>query len=254
MLSIRGLQKTTLIDYPEKIACTIFFFGCNFHCPFCHNKDLVLKSKKPPQFSEKEIFDFLKSRKEILEGVVLTGGEPTLYPHLKEFIKKIKKLGFLVKLDTNGANPKILKELVKKGLIDYMAMDFKAPIEKYEKVAGVKVNRKAILESLKFLISGKTDYEFRTTVVPTIHLEEDLIKMAKELEQLTINNKSRQGRGSSIKASGQLTKINWFLQQFRPGSCLDFKFNKLKTYPKNFYDKILPRLQQIIPNTLLRGI
>ena len=244
MSSIRGLQKTTLIDYPEKIACTIFFFGCNFHCPFCHNKDLVLKSKEPPQFSEKEIFDFLKSRKEILEGVVLTGGEPTLYPHLKEFIKKIKKLGFLVKLDTNGTNPKILKELVKEGLIDYMAMDFKAPIEKYEKVAGVKVNQKAILESVKFLISGKTDYEFRTTVVPGIHSDKDLVEMARRLEDLV----------TSCQLSIVNCQLKWFLQQFRPGSCLDFKFNKLKPYSKNFYDKILPRLQQIIPNTLLRGI
>lgn len=242
MFSIRGLQKTTLIDYPGKIACTIFFSGCNFRCPFCHNKDLVLESKSLPQFSEEEILNFLKSRQGILEGVVLTGGEPTLYPNLKVFIKKIKNLGFLVKLDTNGTNQKILKDLAKKNLVDYIAMDFKAPIEKYGKAVGVKVKKKEILESMKFLISGKVAYEFRTTVVPTIHQESDLLKMAKEIR-------------AAVKQGNNLTmNLNWFLQQFRPGRCLDPKFNKLTPYPKSFYEKILPKLRQIISNTFIRGI
>jgi len=244
MSSIRGLQKTTLIDYPGKISCIVFFSACNFRCPFCHNKDLVLESDHLPQFSEKEILDFLKSRKGILEGVVLTGGEPLLYPHIKSFIKKIKALGFLIKLDTNGTNPKILKALVEKKLVDYVAMDFKAPLKKYEKAVGVKVNKKAILETMSFLISGKIDYELRTTVVPGIHSNEDLLKMAGRLRDLVI----------SCQLSIVNCQLNWFLQQFRPSNCLDQKFNKLTPYPKSFYDQILPKLRQIIPKTFLRGI
>jgi len=242
MSSIRGLQKTTLIDYPGRIACTIFFSGCNLRCPFCHNKDLVLERDALPQFSEKKILDFLKSRKGILEGVVLTGGEPTLYPRLKEFIKKIKRLGFLIKLDTNGTNPKILEKLVKEEWIDYVAIDFKGTIEKYPKIVAAKVNTKAIKESMKFLIAGKVAYEFRTTVIPGVHQESDLLKMAEELEQL------------SNRAIEQSSKIKWVLQQFRSGRCLDPKYNKLKSYPKSFYDKILPRLKKIILNTFIRGI
>ena len=120
-------------------------------------------------------------------------------------------------------------------------MDFKGPIEKYEKAVGVKVNKRAILESMKFLISAKATYEFRTTIVPGIHKESDLLKMAEELRQMTKNKK-------------QLTKISWYLQQFRSGSCLNEEFNKIKPYSKSFYDKILPRLKKIIPNTFLRGV
>lgn len=240
MASIRGLQKTTLIDYPGKIACTVFFSSCNFRCPFCHNKDLVLESKDLPIYLEEEILDFLSSRKGKLEGVVLTGGEPTLYPDLKKFTQKIKRLGFSVKLDTNGTTPKLLKELVSQKLVDYVAMDFKAPIEKYEEAVGVKVRKNAILESMRFLIKSKIDYEFRTTVVSRIHSEKDLIVMAKELKKAT-----------SYKL--QATSLKWFLQQFRPGNCLDSKFNKIKSYPQSFYDKILPKLKKIIPNTYVRG-
>lgn len=241
MSSIRGLQKTSLIDYPGKIACIVFFSSCNFRCPFCHNRDLVLESEDLPHFSEKGILKFLKSRKGILEGVVLTGGEPLLYPPLKSFIQKIKKLGFLVKLDTNGTNPQFLKELVNHGLVDYVAMDFKNPIEKYENAVGVKVNKKAILASMKFLVGNRVDYEFRTTVVPLIHKEKDLIQIAEELREITDNKK-------------QITKIRWRLQQFRPGHCLKSRFDKIEPYPKSFYDKILPKLKRIIPNVSLRGV
>ena len=237
MSSIRGLQKTTLIDYPGKIACIIFLSGCNFRCPFCHNKDLVLESKNLPHFSEERILKFLKSRVGILEGVEFTGGEPTLYPHLEEFMRRIKELGFLVKLDTNGTNPKVLKRLVKNGLVDYVAMDFKAPVEKYEKAVGVKVDKEAILKSMRFLAGGEVDYEFRTTVVPKIHKKEDLIKMAEQLKKLTLSHQ----------------EPKWFLQQFRPGSCLDPKFNKIKPYPKKFFEQILPKLREIVPHTFLRG-
>ncbi|MBL7159247.1 anaerobic ribonucleoside-triphosphate reductase activating protein [Candidatus Microgenomates bacterium] len=241
MSSIRGLQKTTLIDYPGKIACVIFFSNCNFRCPFCHNKDLVLESNDLPRFSEQEIFAFLKSRQKILEGVVLTGGEPTLYPNLKKFVEKITKLGFLVKLDTNGLNSKGLKQLVNQRLLDYVAMDFKGPINKYSKIVNAKVNTKAIKESMRFLVSSSLPYEFRTTVVPGIHKEADILKMAEELKNVT-------------RYKLHVIRINWFLQQFRPGSCLNEEFNKIKPYAKSFYDKILPRLNKIIPNTFIRGV
>lgn len=258
MFSIRGLQKTTLIDYPGKIACIIFFSSCNFRCPFCHNKDLVLESKNLPKFPEKEILKFLKSRVSVLEGVVLTGGEPLLYPNLDHFIKKIKELDFLVKLDTNGELFSCLKKIVESELVDYVALDFKMPLEKYEKAVGVKVNKKVVLETMRFLISGKVDYEFRTTVVPGVHREADLIKMAEEI-QVTMRQCNKT-RASSLLSNPEVSgseietmKMNWFLQQFRPGRCLDPEFNKIKPYPKSFYDKILPKLRKIVPNTYLRG-
>ena len=165
---IGGFQKLSLIDFPEKISCIVFTVGCNFRCPFCYNLELVLPSKIPsqPTISEKEIFDFLKKRKGKIDGVVITGGEPTLHPDLEEFVKKIKELGFLVKLDTNGYNPDVIYRLVKKNLLDYVAMDIKAPKEKYEFFSGIKLDLERIQASVDFLKKNYIDYEFRTTLAP----------------------------------------------------------------------------------------
>ena len=135
-MEIAGLQKLTLIDYPGKLACTVFLAGCNFLCPWCYSKELVLPKEieKQPKISEKEFFNFLKNRKGLLEGVVLCGGEPTIFKNLPDFAKKIKKLGFFVKLDTNGSNPEMIKELINKNLIDYVAMDVKLPKQRYTEV------------------------------------------------------------------------------------------------------------------------
>lgn len=180
-MKICGLNKTTLLDYPGCVAATIFLGGCNFRCPFCHNGDLVLKSGQMMGFEEKEVLAFLKKRRNVLEGVCITGGEPTLHAELPEFISKIKELGYLVKLDTNGSNPEMLKSLVIEKLIDYVAMDVKAPLTKYEKACGVAVDVEKIKQSVEFLKQGEIPYEFRTTVVKELHTGEDILEIGRYL-------------------------------------------------------------------------
>jgi len=218
MIEIGGLQKTTLIDYPGKVACTVFLIGCNFRCPFCYSSELVLpeRIKLQPRIPEKEFFDFLEERKGLLEGVVICGGEPTIHKDLPKFIKKNKKIGYLIKLDTNGSNPEMLKQLTAEGLVDYVAMDIKAPKEKYDKATGVKVKIRDIEKSIDILKQGKIEYEFRTTVVPTIHLKEDVIEIAKWL--------------SPAK--------KYFLQNFRPEKTINSEFKKIKPYSEDFLIEI----------------
>lgn len=172
-MKISGLQKTTLLDYPGHVASTIFLGGCNFRCPFCHNSDL-LDAGEQGQFEENEILAFLKKRAGLIEGVCITGGEPTLHLDLEPFIRKVRKFGLSVKLDTNGYQPEILKSLCQKGLIDYVAMDIKAGRQGYGKAAGfpnIDINR--IEKSVSFLLSGSVPFEFRTTVVKELHSDRD---------------------------------------------------------------------------------
>lgn len=181
-MKICGLQKTTLLDFPGHVAATVFTGGCNFRCPFCHNSDL-LGNDSPAAFSEEEILAFLAKRHGILEGVAITGGEPTLQPDLREFIQKVKDLNYLVKLDTNGYRPGILKELCADGLVDYVAMDIKTCKERYPEVAGIpSVDITRIEESVNFLKNGTVPYEFRTTVVKELHDAGDFEKIARWLE------------------------------------------------------------------------
>lgn len=177
---IHGFNKTTLLDYPGRLAATIFLGGCNFRCPFCHNTSLVLAPESQPIISDKEIFDTLKKRVGILEGVCITGGEPTLYPGLIGLITEIKNLGFLLKLDTNGSNPDIIAKLINLNLVDYIAMDIKNSREKYCQTIGLnKVNIDKISESISILLSSNIDYEFRTTVVKDFHELSDFISIGK---------------------------------------------------------------------------
>jgi len=217
-MKIGGLQKTTLIDYLGKISSTVFLIGCNFRCPFCYSPELVLpeKIKKQIGISEKNFFTFLKEKKGLLEAVTICGGEPTTNKDLPDFIKKIKKLGYLVKIDTNGSNPLMLKDLIKKKLIDYVAMDIKAPIEnqKYDRATGVKVNLKNIEESVRILKQNKVDFEFRSTIVPGIHTKEDVIKIAKWIEG---------------------PKVKFYLQNFNTTKpLLDPSLQKIKPYSKEY--------------------
>lgn len=161
-MKIGGFQKFSLIDYPDKISAVIFTQGCNFRCPYCHNPELLALDQET-RFNEAEILSFLNSRQNQLDAVVITGGEPTLQNDLFEFIEKIKSLGFLIKLDTNGTNPQIIKKLLNKKLIDYIAMDIKGPLEKYDQITQSKVNLDNILQSIK-LVRQCPDYEYRTTV------------------------------------------------------------------------------------------
>ena len=169
-MKIQGLQKLTLLDYPEKVACTVFFAGCNFRCPFCHNASLVTHISEEPEMTEEAFFTFLKKRQGILDGVCITGGEPLLQPDIEDFIRKIKELGYAVKLDTNGSFPTKLKTLVEKGLVDYVAMDIKNSREAYGITAGVeKIYIASVEVSVAYLKEGKVPYEFRTTVVKYLH-------------------------------------------------------------------------------------
>lgn len=170
---ICGLQKLTLLDYPEKTACTIFTYGCNFRCPFCHNAGLVTE-KAEGIISEEEIFSFLSKRQGILDGVCITGGEPTNQKDLIPFMKKIKDMGYLLKLDTNGYNPDVLSEILSTGLADYVAMDIKNSEEKYSLTAGADIDTAEILRSIELIKSTAPDYEFRTTVVSEFHNESDI--------------------------------------------------------------------------------
>ena len=165
-MQIHGMNKTTLLDYPGKLACTIFTGNCNFRCAFCQNESLVLDPSSQPVISEDEVFEHLRKRQGILQGVCITGGEPTLQPDLAKFISRIKDLGLPVKLDTNGYRPKVMKELADAGLIDMVAMDIKAEPKGYAAITGIDdIDLDKICDSVDFLIHGKLPYEFRTTVV-----------------------------------------------------------------------------------------
>lgn len=177
-MNIAGVQKVTLLDYPGKVACEIFTQGCNFECPFCQNSSLI-PITNTGEFSEEEIFEYLVLRKKILDGVVITGGEPTVQKDLKGFIKKIKDLGLLVKLDTNGGNPKVLQELIDEDLVDYVAMDIKNIFNKYNITAGKKINLDNIKKSIEILKASKIDYEFRTTIIKEMHSLDDIISICK---------------------------------------------------------------------------
>lgn len=176
---ISGLQKLTLLDYPGTVACTVFTQGCNLRCPFCHNAMLVLPEKmEEPLYTEDSILDFLKKRQGVVEGVAITGGEPLLHADIPQFLEKIKALGFKIKLDTNGTNPKLLKTIVESKLVDRVAMDIKNSPERYPVTTGVNVDMAAVTESKDYLLSGVVNYEFRTTVVKGLHTKESLVKAA----------------------------------------------------------------------------
>lgn len=181
-MKIKGIQKTTLLDYPGHVAATFFLGGCNFRCPFCHNMNLVTGNEA--DISEEEIKEFLKKRQGIIDGVCITGGEPTLYPELPDFISKIKSFGYLVKLDTNGTNPEMIRTLSENGLIDYIAMDIKTRRKDYLHVSGIDnvglVDN--VKKSIQYIINGKTDYEFRTTIVKQYHNEEVIKDIAEEIK------------------------------------------------------------------------
>ena len=176
---ILGLTKTTLLDYPGKVAATVFTGGCNFRCPFCHNGQLVTNTFNEPAISEEEVLEHLKRRRNILGGVCITGGEPTLQSDLPEFLSRIKELGYMIKLDTNGSNPNMLADLTEKGLIDYVAMDIKNTPEKY-KLTTLCSERllENVKKSVEFLKTDVIPYEFRTTVVRELHTKKDLEDIA----------------------------------------------------------------------------
>lgn len=229
-MRISGLQKLTLLDFPQVVSCIVFTQGCNFRCPFCHNSTLV-EGEPEEEISAEEIFEFLKKRKGLLDGVVITGGEPLIQKDIRDFAEKLKEMGYLVKLDTNGTNPQKLKELVEAKLIDYVAMDIKNSPEGYEKATGVATLLDKITESKEFLLKATVPYEFRTTVVKGIHTKENLISLAEW-----------------IKGAEQ-----YFLQQYKDsGSILSptglSPFSEAEM--KEFLSEILP----IIPTAKIKNL
>jgi len=220
-MKIGGLQKTSLLDYPEEVSAIIWTVGCNFNCPFCYNKDLV--KSKTSEISEDEVLSFLDKRKKILDGLVISGGEPFLQKDLKSFCKKVKKIGYKIKIDTNGTFPDKLKELIDEKLVDYIAMDVKAPTKKYDKLAGKKIDIKKIKKSIGILQNSGIDYEFKTTYVPSLLVKKDIIEIGKRLD------------GSE----------KYFLQQFKNDTpTLSSDLEKVKSYSK---EELMDALEEIKP-------
>ena len=230
-MQIRGLQKLTLLDFPERLACTVFLGGCNFRCPFCHNASLVMRPSECEEISEEELFSFLEGRRGKLAGVCITGGEPTLYPTLPTFISKIRALGFAIKLDTNGTNPEMLASLIDSGMLDYVAMDIKSSREAYATVAGVPtLDIRKIEESVQILLSGRVDYEFRTTVVKPYHSVEDIRKI-----------------GQWIKGAKK-----YFLQSFVDSG--DLISDEVSGFSEPEMQKMLDAARENVPEASLRGV
>ena len=227
-----GLQKLTLLDYPGRVACTLFTRGCNFRCPFCHNASLVVRAEEQKSYENTEIIAFLKKRQGILDGVAITGGEPTLMPGIYDFIKEVKGLGYSVKLDTNGTRPDVLKKLVNDNLLDYVAMDIKNSPEKYAFTCGLtdSYDLSKIEESIDFLMGGSVDFEFRTTVAKPFHAEEDFVKI-----------------GEWLKGEEK-----YFLQQFKDSG--DIIGDEISGYSDSEMQDFLGILLPFVPNAQLRGV
>lgn len=214
---IGGLQKTSLLDFPEKIAAIVFTMGCNFRCGYCHNPELINGEAKI-----EEVFEFLKTRQGKLDGVVITGGEPCLQKDLPEFIKQVKELGFAVKLDTNGSFPEMLEKVLLD--LDYVAMDIKAPLEKYSQIVNVDVDTSKILKSIEVLKNGGVDYEFRTTVVKSQLSFEDFEKI-----------------GQLIQGAPR-----YYLQRFEASKILDKSLENEKTYSTEEFERIIDILKSYV--------
>ena len=207
-MKIGGLQKTSLIDFPDKVSAVVFLQGCNFRCPFCHNPELVIGSRFAKPMDEAEFFAFLDKRKRQLDGIVVSGGEPTVHADLPEFLRKIRSYGYAIKIDTNGSNPAMLREMLDGKLLDFVAMDLKGDPDHYEDYCGAKIPGDAVRESIRMIMQCGLPYEFRTTAVPGQHTIEKLKALA-----LLVKGARR-----------------YAIQAFRPEICLNPEFEKLPRY------------------------
>ena len=205
---IKGLIETSFIDWPGRMAAVLFTGGCNFRCPFCHNPDLVINSTNLATIPFRSVLKRLKARKDWVDRVVVTGGEPTIHARLPHMIEILNGAGFRVKLDTNGSHPDIVRSLVEEGLVDFVAMDVKGPLAVYKRFCGVDPDVIAIRKTISFLLEGKVPYLFRMTVVPVLHREEDVLVVA-----------------GSLRAAARFV-----LQQFRPQNTLDPTFSATSPY------------------------
>ncbi|MFP4116477.1 MAG: anaerobic ribonucleoside-triphosphate reductase activating protein [Candidatus Aenigmatarchaeota archaeon] len=228
-MKIGGLQKFTVTDYPGKISCIVFTIGCNFRCPFCQNSQLV--TEEANEMPADKVFNFLEERPGQLEAVTVTGGEPLIQRNLFEFFGKVKDLGYDIKLDTNGSVPGELKRAVRKDLVDYVAMDIKAPIDEYEKACGIKVNTDEIEESIDFIL-GLDDYEFRTTAVPTIIDEKTIEEIAKRIE------------GAK----------KFYIQQFETKNTLDEDYQELESLPEKRLENFKEIAERYVQSCQIRNV
>jgi pyruvate formate lyase activating enzyme len=229
-MKIGGLRRVSLIDYPGLICATVFLQGCNFKCPYCHNPELVDPDLFRPCMKEKDVLDFLQTRRGKLDAVAITGGEPTIQNNLIPFIKQIKKMGFAVKLDTNGSQPQVIKTLITEKLLDYIAMDIKAPLEKYKDIVKTHVNPDSIKESIGLILNAKIPYEFRTTIVESQLEENDILKI-----------------GELIAGASR-----YILQKFIPTKTLDSRFLKEKSYSDEKLQEIKSHLEKQITSVTIR--
>jgi pyruvate formate lyase activating enzyme len=231
-VELKGWVRTSLIEYPGHIATVLFTGGCNFCCPMCHNADLVLRPEKVPALPEEEVWDFLSRRKGLVNGVVITGGEPTLQPDLPAFLRRLREIGLDVKLDTNGYRPDVLAALLDEGLVDYVAMDVKAPPEKYPSLAGLSNVDIACLErSIALLKESDLEHEFRTTVVPGLLDEGDVEAIARWIAGVE----------------------RYVLQQFRPAGTLDPALEAVTPYPIERLREMAERAGQWVSQAVVRG-
>jgi pyruvate formate lyase activating enzyme len=230
-MQIKGLVKVSIVDYPGRVATVVFVGGCSFRCPYCHNADLVLRPEGLPDIEVGEVFQLLAERRGFVDGVVITGGEPTLQVDL-DFVRKVKALGLAVKLDTNGYHPHSLRRLLQEGLLDYVAMDVKGPLEKYSLVAGRQVDTGRLEDSIQLVLSSEIEHEFRTTVVPGMIAVEDVDAIA----QL-------------------IAGARWYvLQQFRPSVTLAPQFTMMDPYPAAVLEKMADAARKWVANVSIRGI
>ena len=231
-MNIRGMIKFSLVDYPGNICCVLFVGNCNMRCPFCHNPHLVLDPESQPHIREAQIFNFLKTRVGKLDGVVISGGEPTLRKNIIDFAAKIVEMGFKIKLDTNGSNPKVLKDLYAKGLLHALGVDYKAPSAKYADLTRSKDGKIAekVADTLRFAIKEKLQLDVRTTVHKSLLSPEDLLAMRKELDGLGVSN--------------------WALQMFNPVEVMDVGLNEIPSYAESELRDIAKKLG----NTKVRGL
>lgn len=232
-MQVTGIQKLTLLDYPGTVACTVFTAGCNFRCPFCHNAMLVLPEQMETNYlTDGEVFDFLRKRRGVLDGVAVTGGEPLLHRDMPEFLSRIKELGYKIKLDTNGSNPALLREIVEAGLVDRVAMDIKNAPESYAETIGFeRFDIAPVEQSKSFLLEGSVDYEFRTTVVRGIHTKESLIGAAKWI--------------SGAK--------EYYLQQFKDSGSLVMG-EGLSAYDEKQMHELAEAVREYVPTVEVRGV
>lgn len=219
-MNFKGFIETSFVDWDGKISSVLFTGGCDFRCPFCYNSSLVLTPEKNDDYPMEVILSFLKEHNDFIDGVVITGGEPTLHGYeLVAFCREMKGLGLLVKLDTNGTGPQVIKLLLEENLVDFIAMDFKGPFSRYELYSGVNAPVDKIKESFEIIKNSSIDYEFRTTIVPTLHTNADIEQMAQFIGD-----------------------ENWILQKFQPKlECIDMKLSRVKKHS----DERMEEIQQV---------